>query len=113
MITVAVGFILAGWLVATSGELIRRGETWLIAGYNPAHVSDEPGLASFCGTGFLLMGAVAAFAGGLAATLPENLGVMAVLLFAANTIGGTLLLFVGSRRFVKRASERESDSSRS
>src|SRR5690349_7799620 len=103
MITVAIGFVLAGTLLATLGEFIRRGETWLIAGYNPERISDEHGLAEFCGSGILLMGATSAFAGGLAATLPENLGLIAVLLFALSILGGTLLLFVGSRRFVKRA----------
>lgn len=103
MITVAIGFVSAGMLLATFGELIRRGETWLIAGYDPERISDELGLAKFCGSGILLMGAASGFVGGLAATLPENVCLVAVLLFVASVFGGTLLLYFGARRFVKHA----------
>ena len=40
MIAVAIGFASTGLLLLTLGLLIRKGRTWLIAGYDPSRVRE-------------------------------------------------------------------------
>ena len=56
MAAVSIGFASTGLLLLTLGLLIRRGMTWLIAGYDPSRVTDERGLANWSGACLLSMG---------------------------------------------------------
>src|SRR5262249_62427903 len=89
MLPVSIGFVSAGLLLLIMGVLIRRGATWLIAGYDPSQVRDEKGLARWGGAGLLAAGGVEALAGGLVYVLPPGYALIPViLLFLSTAIGG-------------------------
>src|SRR5262245_36576805 len=100
LIAVPVVFVVVYFLVLSAGLLIRRGMTWLIAGYDSSQVRDEKGLARWVGSGVIGIGAAGlACAAGMFA-LPD-----AMLLFVVGanlvTLAGTVTLVAGARRFLK------------
>jgi hypothetical protein len=101
MLAVSIGFVSGGLLLLILGLLIRRGVTWLIAGYDPSQVRDEKGLAKWAGSCFLLMGAVGALAGVLVYVLPPDYVFIPVILYVVTVVSGATSIVVGSQRFVK------------
>jgi hypothetical protein len=89
---VAIPFIAANVVVLTMGILIRRGMTWLIAGYKNHHVRDEEGLARWVGSGVIGIGATGILAGILMAALPERHEPFVVIGFVVVAIGGAVTL---------------------
>jgi hypothetical protein len=101
MIAVAIGFASAGLLLLTLGLLIRKGRTWLIAGYDPSRVRDEKGLASWAGKCVMSIGAVGLLAGGLVYALPEAYAFIPVIAYFAAIVGGVITAVIGTQRFMK------------
>jgi hypothetical protein len=101
MLTVSLGFVSGGLLLLSMGLLIRKGMTWLIAGYDPSQVRDEKGLAKWAGSVFMGMGAIGILAGGLIYLLPPDYALIPVLVFAVGIPAGAITLVIGVQRFVK------------
>jgi hypothetical protein len=101
MLPVSIGFVSAGLLLLTLGFLIRKGKTWLIAGYDPRLVRDEKGLANWFGSVLMTMAAIAILAGGLIAVVPEAYVAIPVIVFAVTIPAGVITLLSGVRKFVK------------
>jgi Domain of unknown function (DUF3784) len=101
MIPVSIGFVSAGLLLLTMGFLIRKGVTWLIAGYDPSQVRDEKGLAKWAGSCFMAMGAIGILAGGLVYLLPPDYTFIPVIVFAVAIPAGAITSVIGLQRFVK------------
>ena len=100
MIAVVIGFASGGVLLLTMGLFIRKGVTWLIAGYDADQVRDEKGLARWVGSGLMAIGAVGVSAGAFIFVLPEYI-VIPVLLYPVAVLGGVITILCGIQRFVK------------
>lgn len=100
MLIVSIGFISGSLLLLTLGFLIKKGMTWLIAGYDPSRVRDEKGLANWVGLGIMTMGAVGILAGVLVYVLPPEYTFLPVILFAVTMPTGAITILCGLRRFV-------------
>jgi hypothetical protein len=101
MLAVSIGFVSGGLLLLLIGVLVRRGVTWLIAGYDPSQVRDEKGLARWAGSCFIVMGTIATLAGVLVGVLPPEFAFIPGILFFVAATGGALAVVIGSQRFVK------------
>src|SRR5262245_37202492 len=101
MTPVAIGFASTGLLILTMGFFIRRGATWLIAGYDPDQVRDEKGLARWFGLRFMIMGMIGILAGISIYVLPPDYFFGPVIAYVVGILGGVIVLLSGVHRFVK------------
>ena len=101
MLAVALGFAAGGLLLFVLGLLIRRGMTWLIAGYDPRLVADERGLARWFGSRLMPLGGAGLLAGAAVAVVPEDYIVVPILLNSVAILGGVITLVIGAQRFTR------------
>jgi hypothetical protein len=101
MLPVSIGFAAGGLLLLTLGFLIRKGVTWLIAGYDRTLVRDEKGLAKWAGSGLMILGAIGILAGGSIAILPEEYVFIPAIVYGISGPVAAITLVIGSQRFVK------------
>ena len=102
MLAVAIGFSSGGLLLLVLGLLIRRGKTWLIAGYDPSLVADERGLARWFGSRMMALGVAVLLAGVGVAVVPEDYVNVPIILYFVAVFAGAVTLVVGAQRFTRR-----------
>src|SRR5262245_8215967 len=99
--SVSIVFVSVYLVVLSMGFFIRnKGMTWLIAGYDASLVRDEEGLARWVGSGVMGIGAAGILAGALIYVL-SDFAPFLVLASVAVTLGVTITLVIGARRFLK------------
>jgi hypothetical protein len=101
MMSVAIGFVSGGLLLLTLGLFIKKGMTFLIAGYDANLVADEKGLANWVGACFLVMGSIGILAGSLVYVLPEEYVFAPVIAFSIAIPTCAITTVVGLQRFTK------------
>ena len=100
MLPVAIGFASGGLLLLTLGLLIRKGKTWLIAGYDATLVKDEKGLARWAGSWLMTMGTVAILSGASIFAFPDYFFIpLAIYLIAIPS--GALTIVIGAQKYTK------------
>jgi hypothetical protein len=101
LIAVPVVFIVVYLLVLFMGLLIRRGMTWLIAGYDASQVRDEKGLARWVGSGVMGIGVIGLVCAAAMFVFPDAM-LSFVIVSLVVTLGGVITLAGGGRRFFKQ-----------
>lgn len=90
MVLIAV-IVFMGLTCFVLGYLVGKKQmVEILAGYDPAKVTDQGGLANWVGANLILMGILAFFSGGLMAVVPEGRGI----LFMVYALGAVPLLCV-------------------
>jgi hypothetical protein len=100
VIAVPVVFLVVYLLVLSLGLLIRKGMTWLIAGYDASQVRDEQGLARWVGSGVVGIGIIGLLCAASMVAFPDAM-LLFVLVATAVALGGAVTLVAGARRFLK------------
>ena len=100
MVAVPAVFLAVYLLVLAMGFLIRRGMTWLIAGYDAAQVRDEKGLARWVGSGVMGIGVNGLVFAGLMVAFPEATPIF-VIAATVVTVVSAATLVITARHFLK------------
>jgi hypothetical protein len=78
---------------------VRSGGTWVLSGYDRARVTDERGLAIWCGNGLAGIGAVGLVAAGIIAVAPGST-LFATIAYLVAVGCGIFVINRGARRFL-------------
>jgi hypothetical protein len=102
MVLIAVT-VFMGLTCFVLGYLVEKKQmVEILAGYDPAKVTDQVGLANWVGANLILMGILAFVSAGLMAVLPEG----RVILFLVYALGAVPLLCVrivlGNRKYTTK-----------